>query len=67
MFSFKKVFASVFLAVLCAHTATAVPYPVTSKYATHRAREVGDFKIETYHPASTYEVTLALPFSHAFR
>ncbi|KAI0692817.1 Fungalysin metallopeptidase-domain-containing protein [Cerioporus squamosus] len=55
MFAFKKVFASVFLAVLCAHTATAVPYPVTSKYATHRTREVGDFKIEAYHPASTYE------------
>ena len=57
MFAFKKVFASVFLAVLCAHTATAVPYPVTSKYATHRTREISpDFKIEAYHPLSSYEV-----------
>ena len=57
MFSFNKVFASVFLAVLCASTATAVPYPVSSKYATHRTREISpDLKIEAYHPLSSYEV-----------
>ncbi|KAI0654826.1 Fungalysin metallopeptidase-domain-containing protein [Cubamyces menziesii] len=56
MFAFKKVFASVFLAVLCATTATAVPYPSNAKFATHRTREISqDFKIETYHPESSYE------------
>ncbi|EJF58150.1 hypothetical protein DICSQDRAFT_110674 [Dichomitus squalens LYAD-421 SS1] len=56
MFSFSKVFASVFLAVLCASTATAVPYPASSKYATHRTREISPaLKIETYHPLSSYE------------
>ena len=58
MFAFKKVFASVYLAVLCATTASAVPYPVTSKYATHRTREISQgFKLETYHPISSYEVS----------
>ncbi|KAI0634676.1 Fungalysin metallopeptidase-domain-containing protein [Trametes polyzona] len=56
MFAFKKVFASVFLAVLCATTATAVPYPSNAKFATHRTREITrDFKIETYHPESSFE------------
>ncbi|KAI0363435.1 hypothetical protein BV20DRAFT_958322 [Pilatotrama ljubarskyi] len=56
MFDFKKVFASVFLAVLCATTAIAVPYPPNAKFATHRTREISrDFKIETYHPESSYE------------
>ena len=59
MFAFKKVFASVFLAVLCASTASAVPYPANSKFATHRTREISrDFKLETYHPESSYEVRL---------
>ena len=57
MFSFKKVFASVFLAVLCASSATAVPFPASSKYATHRTREISrEFKLEAYHPQSSYEV-----------
>ncbi|KAI0777812.1 Fungalysin metallopeptidase-domain-containing protein [Trametes elegans] len=56
MFAFKKVFASVFLAVLCATTASAVPYPPSAKYATHRTREISrDLKIEAYNPESTYE------------
>ncbi|KAH9887360.1 Fungalysin metallopeptidase-domain-containing protein [Cubamyces lactineus] len=56
MFAFKKVFASVLLAVLCATTATAVPYPPNAKFATHRIREISqDFKIEAYHPESSYE------------
>ena len=64
MFAFKKVFASVFLAVLCASTAIAVPYPVDSKYATHRTREISpDFKLEAYHPESSYEVTSPRPRS----
>ena len=68
MFSFNKVFASVFLAVLCASTATAVPYPVSSKYATHRTREISrDFKIEAYHPESSYEVRSPHRLSHARR
>ncbi|KAH9930441.1 Fungalysin metallopeptidase-domain-containing protein [Epithele typhae] len=56
MFAFKKVFASVFLAVLCAGSASAVPFPASSKFATHRTREISrDFKLETYHPESSYE------------
>ncbi|EIW51569.1 uncharacterized protein TRAVEDRAFT_176097 [Trametes versicolor FP-101664 SS1] len=56
MFAFKKVFASVFLAVLCASSATAVPYPVSSKFATHRTREISrDFKVEAYNPESSFE------------
>ena len=56
MLTFKKVFASVFLAVLSASTTTAIPFPVSSKFATHRTREISqDFKIEVYHPQSTYE------------
>ncbi|KAI1785077.1 Fungalysin metallopeptidase-domain-containing protein [Ganoderma leucocontextum] len=56
MFSFNKVFASVFLAVLCASTSAAVPFPASSKYATHRTREISrDFKLESYHPQSSYE------------
>ena len=62
MFSFNKVFASVFLAVLCASSVSAVPYPASSKFATRRPRVIGrDFKLETFHPESTYEVTRALP------
>ena len=62
MFAFKKVFASVFLAVLCASTASAAPYPSGAKHATHRTREIRrDFKLETFHPESTYEVTRSLP------
>ena len=57
MFAFKKVFASVFLVVLCASTASAVPYPASSKFATRRSRVIGrDFKLETFHPESSYEV-----------
>ena len=68
MFAFKKVFASVFLAVLCATTASAVPYPPTAKYATHRTREISrDFKIEAYHPESSYEVRLPRRPSRARR
>ncbi|KAH9912689.1 Fungalysin metallopeptidase-domain-containing protein [Epithele typhae] len=56
MFAFKNVFASVFLAVLCASTASAGPFPAHSKFATHRSRELTrDFKLETYHPESSYE------------
>ena len=58
MFAFKKVFASVFLAVLCASSASAAPYPAGAKHATHRTREISQgFKLETYHPISSYEVS----------
>ena len=65
MFSFNKVFASVFLAVLCASTATAVPFPVSSKYATHRTREISrDFKLEAYHPRRLMRYAPVLVPSH---
>lgn len=57
MFSFNKVFASVFLAVLCAGSASAVPFPPSSKFSTRRSRVIGrDFKLETFHPESSFEV-----------
>lgn len=60
MAAFNKFFASVLLAVLYATTAVlAVPFAPDAKFATHRVRNVGrDLQVETYHPESTYEVTL---------
>lgn len=56
MASFNKLFSSVLLALLYASTATAAPWPTTSKHSTHRVRNVGrDLKIETFHPESSYE------------
>ncbi|KAF8952901.1 hypothetical protein BDZ97DRAFT_2065989 [Flammula alnicola] len=57
MVSFKKLFTSVFLAVAYTQSAAAAPWPLTSKHATHRARQVTrELNIETYHPPSIFEV-----------
>lgn len=62
MASFNKLFSSVLLALLYASTATAAPWPTTSKHSTHRVRNVGrDLKIETFHPESSYEVRIPMP------
>ncbi|KAF8970318.1 Fungalysin metallopeptidase-domain-containing protein [Flammula alnicola] len=56
MVSFKKLLTSVFLAVAYTQSAAAVPWPLTSKHATHRVRQVTrELAIETYHPPSTFE------------
>ncbi|KAI0747225.1 Fungalysin metallopeptidase-domain-containing protein [Daedaleopsis nitida] len=56
MVSFNKVLASVYFTILWTSIATALPYPVTSKYATHSTRKIhADFSLKTYHPASSYE------------
>lgn len=53
---FNKFFASVLLAVVYASTSLAAPWPMTSKHATHRTRDVAHgLQIETFHPASTFE------------
>ncbi|KAI0785688.1 Fungalysin metallopeptidase-domain-containing protein [Abortiporus biennis] len=56
MFFSKKFFASVALAVVCASTASAVPYPSTLKHATHRVRDVTpNLQVVTFNPESTFE------------
>jgi len=55
MFS-SKLLASIYLAVVCASGALAAPWTPEVKLATHRTRELKDgFKLEAYHPVSTYE------------
>ncbi|KAF9008256.1 Fungalysin metallopeptidase-domain-containing protein [Cyathus striatus] len=52
----SKFLSSVFLAIVCASSAIAAPWPSSSKFATHRVRSVRrDLELETYHPESTYE------------
>ncbi|PSS38032.1 hypothetical protein PHLCEN_2v117 [Hermanssonia centrifuga] len=52
----RTFFTSVLLAVACASTTLAVPWPLAAKHTTHRVREVSsDLRIETFHPESTYE------------
>ncbi|KAL4252742.1 Extracellular metalloproteinase [Abortiporus biennis] len=56
MVVFNKFFASVFLAVVYASTASAAPWPTNSKHATHQVRHISrDLVIETYHPEPSYE------------
>lgn len=56
-----KLFQSVLLAVILASPALAAPWPSTSKHETHRVRELArDFKLEAFHPASTFEVRILL-------
>jgi extracellular elastinolytic metalloproteinase len=54
--SINKLFVSVFLAVVYASTALAVPWPSHSKLATHHARVINrDVKLSSFYPASTFE------------
>ncbi|KAJ8517459.1 hypothetical protein ONZ45_g5342 [Pleurotus djamor] len=56
MVSFNKFFKTVLLAVVYASATGATPFPSNAKHATHRVREVAQgLKIETFHPASTFE------------
>ncbi|TFK32706.1 Fungalysin metallopeptidase-domain-containing protein [Crucibulum laeve] len=56
MVSFNKFFTSVFLAVVYASSASAAPWPASSKFGTHRTRNVArDVQIETFHPVSNFE------------
>ncbi|PFH50044.1 hypothetical protein AMATHDRAFT_61980 [Amanita thiersii Skay4041] len=53
---FNKFFTSVLLAIICASTSLAVPWPSSAKLATHRTREVKrGLTIEAFHPASKFE------------
>ena len=57
MVAFNKFFSSVLLAVLYASFSNAVPSASDAKHSTHRVRHIGrGLKVETFHPASTYEV-----------
>ncbi|KAF9008254.1 Fungalysin metallopeptidase-domain-containing protein [Cyathus striatus] len=56
MVFFNKFLASIFLAVVYATTASAVPWPSSAKHATHRRRDLTpQLQIETFHPASTFQ------------
>ncbi|KAI0344183.1 hypothetical protein BDW22DRAFT_1137358 [Trametopsis cervina] len=54
MFS-RKFFASVLLAIACASSAVAVPFPIGSKHATHATREFNGLKVVSFHPETKYE------------
>ncbi|KAK7687007.1 hypothetical protein QCA50_009506 [Cerrena zonata] len=55
MFS-NKFFSSILLAVVCASSAVAAPWPFSVKHTTHRTRDVTpDLRVETFHPESTFE------------
>lgn len=57
MVAFNKFFTSVFLAIVYASSSLAAPSPIDSKHMTHRTREIaGGITLETFHPASNYEV-----------
>ncbi|PIL32532.1 hypothetical protein GSI_05235 [Ganoderma sinense ZZ0214-1] len=49
-------FSSVFLAVVCATSATASPFPASLKHRTLQVREIGPgLVIESFHPESSFE------------
>ncbi|KAI0341873.1 hypothetical protein BDW22DRAFT_1331315 [Trametopsis cervina] len=54
MFS-RKFFASVLLAISYASTTVAMPWPVSSKLATHQTREFNGLSVASFHPETTYE------------
>jgi extracellular elastinolytic metalloproteinase len=60
MFSFNKLLKTVLVAMACASITAAAPWPSSAKHETHRVRLVGrnSLKLETFHPASTFEVNL---------
>ncbi|CAA7257402.1 unnamed protein product [Cyclocybe aegerita] len=56
MVGFKKLLSSIFVALAYASSASAAPWPTTSKHSTHRTRNLArGLVLETYHPESTYE------------
>ncbi|KAI0260276.1 Fungalysin metallopeptidase-domain-containing protein [Gloeopeniophorella convolvens] len=58
MASFTKLLSSVMVALLYASATSAMPWPASSKHATHRTRAVGpngNLQLETFHPESTFE------------
>ncbi|KAJ7155333.1 Fungalysin metallopeptidase-domain-containing protein [Mycena filopes] len=56
MVAFNKFFTSVLLAVMYASSGLAAPWPVSSKHATHRVRNLArGLTLNTFHPESTYE------------
>ena len=56
MFS-RKFVASILLAIACASSARAAPYPFNTKVTTHRVRDLTpELQLEVFHPESTFEV-----------
>ncbi|RPD58604.1 hypothetical protein L226DRAFT_614631 [Lentinus tigrinus ALCF2SS1-7] len=52
----RTILTLLFVAVLRPKTVTAVPFPATSKYATHHTHEIRrGVEIKSYHPPSVYE------------
>jgi extracellular elastinolytic metalloproteinase len=63
MLHLTKFFTAVLLAVVYASSVTAIPAPApvfsSPTHTTHRRRELrSGLTLETYHPASTYEVKI---------
>ncbi|KAL1742462.1 Fungalysin metallopeptidase-domain-containing protein [Schizophyllum fasciatum] len=55
MFSFGKMLNTVVLALACSSLTSAAPWSPAVKYSTHRTREIGSLKVESYHPPTTYK------------
>ena len=64
MFSFQKLLKVVLVAVACSSASLAAPWPTDAKHETRRVHLVGRgdavLQIETFAPASTFEVRLTL-------
>lgn len=58
---FKKLLASVSIAILASSSAVAIPWPSSLKHTTHRVRDLtADLRLITFHPESTFEVCTIL-------
>lgn len=62
MFSFQALLKVVLVAVTYSSVSLAAPWPIHAKHATHRVHLIGRgdsaLQIETYAPASSFEVCL---------
>lgn len=60
MFGFDKLLSSVLLAVAFSSPASAFQDRSATHPSTHRTREIRrNFKLESYHPPATFEVSIA--------
>ncbi|KAI0321254.1 Fungalysin metallopeptidase-domain-containing protein [Amylostereum chailletii] len=67
MANFTKLLSTILLAVACASTATAASLPAVKRSTTHGVHLVGrnsELKLETYHPASSFETFGAAGLDH---
>ncbi|CAA7257435.1 unnamed protein product [Cyclocybe aegerita] len=48
-------FFSLFVSLALLSSVSAIPWPSTSKHATHRRRNIGGREVESFHPESTFK------------